>query len=195
MANKKKLVLASASPRRLELLAQIGIKPDRIIPACIDESVKKKELPRAYALRMAVEKAQKIAKNHKSPFVLAADTVVCVGRRILPKSETETEAIDCLDLLSGRAHRVYTAICLIAPQAPQGKLSSRVVETKVKFKRLSREEKRLYIASGQWKGKAGGYAIQGLADAFIIRINGSYSNIVGLPLYQTRNMLFGNGYG
>jgi len=180
-----RLVLASASPRRLALLAQIGITPDAVIAANIDETPLKGEPPRALALRLAREKA--LAVEADGARVLAADTVVALGRRILPKAEAEGEARACLDLLSGRAHRVYTGVALKG----QHGVRARVVETRVRFKRLSAHEIDAYIASGEWRGKAGGYAVQGLAARFIISIIGSYSSVVGLPLYETANLLEG----
>jgi len=194
---KPKLVLASASPRRYALLQQIGLEPDALLPADVDESVKKGELPRTLAQRLAVEKAQVAAKIVKSQpelagsFVLAADTVVCVGRRILPKCEIMDEASQCLRLLSGRAHRVYTGVCLITPNGAE---RHKIVETRVRFKRLSRLEIDAYLASQEWNGKAGGYAIQGLAGAFVLKLIGSYSSVVGLPLYETMVLLGGEGF-
>jgi len=185
------LVLASASPRRLELLAQAGIVPDAVDPADIDETPDPKELPRPHALRLAEEKARAVAARHSGSFILAADTVVGVGRRILPKTEEADEARRCLALISGRAHRVFTGVCLIAPD---GRLSSRVVDARVSVKRLSAREIDAYLASGEWQGKAGGYAIQGRAAAFIPSITGSYTAIVGLPLAETLNLLAGAGY-
>ncbi len=184
------LVLASASPRRLALLAQIGVVPSAVIPADIDETERPGELPRAVALRLAVEKAECIAALHKGSNIFAADTVVCVGRRIVPKAETAEVARACLALLSGRAHRVYTGICLIDTT---GHSRSRVVETRLKMKRLSEREIADYIRTNEWQGKAGGYGIQGRAEAFIHHLNGSYSNVVGLPLFETRNLLFSAG--
>jgi septum formation protein len=178
-------ILASASPRRLALLAQIGIVPARVEPADIDETPHKTELPEAYATRMAREKAKAVAARIPDMAVLAADTVVCCGRRILPKAEDEATAGKCLELLSGRKHRVITAVALIK----DGKLREKSVMTMVRFRRLLKEEIDGYIASGEWQGKAGGYAIQGLAAAFIPSINGSYSNVVGLPLAEVRAML------
>jgi septum formation protein len=181
-----RLVLASASPRRLDLLAQIGIRPDEVLPADIDETPGKGELPRPHAVRIAREKAEAAAKLRPDALVLAADTVVACGRRILPKAETEQQAEICLTLLSGRRHRVYGGICLIAPgKAPR----LRVAESRVSFKRLSRSELADYLASGEWRGKAGGYAIQGLAAAHIDWISGSYSNIVGLSLHDAAALL------
>lgn len=172
-------------------MARIGIVPDSIIPADIDETPRKDEIPKPHALRLAIGKAQEIAPKHKGSYILSADTVVGVGRRILPKSEDVQTAKYCLDLLSGRAHRVFTGVCLIAPD---GREMYRVVETRLKMKRLSDIEMTIYLDSGEWHGKAGGYGIQGLAGAFISHISGSYSNVVGLPVYETRNMLIGAGY-
>jgi septum formation protein len=193
----QRLALASASPRRLALLEQIGLKPDHVVPADIDETVLRDERPRQLALRLAIGKGR-AARNlttdttdGSSNFVLSADTVVAVGRRILPKAETEAEARACLDLLSGRAHDVITAVAVIAPD---GREASRVVESRVTFKRLSHTEVEGYVASGDWKGKAGGYAIQGIAGGFVTDISGSYSAIVGLPLYETASLLEGLGY-
>lgn len=194
---RPRLVLASASPRRLELLAQIGVKPELILPSEIDETPRRGETPRALAERLATEKASVAAATASKPgdlsprLTLAADTVVCVGRRILPKCETLGEAEACLSLLSGRGHRVYTGLALIAPG---GAARRRLVETRVRFKRLSRGEMEAYLASGEWRGKAGGYAIQGLAAAFVERLVGSYSNVVGLPLAETAALLAGLGY-
>lgn len=185
------LVLASASPRRLDLLAQVGVTPDRVDPADIDETPLRDETPRRHALRLAVEKARAVAVRAPGDFVLAADTVVAVGRRILPKAETEADVLYCLKLLSGRSHKVLTGVALIAPD---GRLGSRLVETKVGFKRLSDAERDSYVASGQWKGKAGGYGVQGLAGGFITDLQGSYPSVVGLPLYETLNLLSGLGY-
>lgn len=185
----KRLVLASASPRRLELLRQIGIEPDEVTASDIDETPQPKELPRKLAARLAAEKAAAIAVGQG--FVLAADTVVAVGRRVLPKAETEAEAERCLALLSGRRHRVYGGVCLLRAD---GKVSARVVETAVIFKRLERQDIAAYLRSDEWRGKAGGYAIQGLAGMFVRALSGSYSNVVGLPLYETAQMLRGLGY-
>lgn len=184
------LILASASPRRLDLLKQIGIVPAQIIPADIDETPLKNELPRALALRLSQQKCAALPSvpNH---FILAADTVVAVGRRILPKGETEADATHCLDLLSGRSHRVITGFTI---RLPDGKTKSRLVSTRVTFKHLTPSEKADYIASREWHGKAGAYGIQGLAAGFVSGINGSYSNIVGLPLYEFRAMLSGVGF-
>ena len=196
-SDRPQLVLASASARRLQLLAQVAIEPDKLLPADVDETPQRKELPRAYARRMAQTKAE-VARHQADrhpdlhgAFILAADTVVAVGRRILPKPALTDEASGCLRLLSGRAHRVYTGLCLITPN---GKARSRLVETRVRFKRLSREEIDVYLGSGEWEGKAGGYAIQGRAGAFVSRLIGSYTNVVGLPLHETMAMLMGEGY-
>ena len=184
-----RLVLASASPRRRELIARLGVTPDAIAPADIDETPHKAELPRDYAKRMAREKAQAAASDEG--FVLAGDTVVAVGRRILPKAEDEATARKCLELLSGRRHRVLSAIALCAPD---GAMRERLSETVVLFKRLSAEEIDAYLASGEWDGKAGGYAIQGIAEGLISRIQGSHSGVVGLPLYETRALLKAAGF-
>ncbi len=195
--SRPRLVLASGSPRRLALLAQIGVEPDAVIPADIEETPHRNESPRALAQRLSAEKAAiaaTVAKRREEigpALVLAADTVVCVGRRILPKCEIADEAEDCLLLLSGRAHRVYTGLALVTPS---GARRQRLVETRVRFKRLSREEVSYYLASGEWRGKAGGYAIQGLAGAFVIRLVGSYTSVVGLPLAETAALLTGEGY-
>lgn len=185
------LILASASPRRLDLLAQIGVVPDAVIAADINEDPISGELPRGHALRLACEKSAKIAGAHPDNLVLAADTVVGVGRRILPKTETEDEARACLALMSGRGHRVFTGVCLITAH---GDVMRRVVETRIKMKVLSKAELDDYLASGEWQGKAGGYGIQGQAAAYIPTLIGSYSNVVGLPLFETRNLLTGAGY-
>jgi septum formation protein len=188
---KAPLILASASPRRLDLLRQVGIEPDRVQPAEVDESVQGAELPQVYARRVAWAKLDAVAGAEKEAFVLAADTVVALGRRILPKAETEEEAERCLALLSGRRHRVLGAICL---QAPNGERRHRLVTTQVAFKRLSAEETAAYLESGEWRGKAGGYAIQGRAAAFIPWINGSYPNVVGLAVAETVGLLRGLGW-
>ena len=185
------LILASASPRRRDLLAQIGIAPDTIAAADIDETPRKSETPNGLALRLAVEKAQAVAVHRPDAFVLAADTVVCLGRRILPKAESREEVEACLNLLSGRNHRVITGVAVVAPG---GRVSSRAVETRLRVKRLSRDEISVYLDSGEGIGKAGGYGIQGLAGSYIIRLAGSYSAVVGLPLYETRMLLDGAGY-
>jgi septum formation protein len=192
-----RLVLGSASARRLQLLAQIGVKPDAVLPAEIDETARPREVPRALAERLASEKAfasAAIAGSHAvlAPcLTLAADTVVGVGRRILPKCETRDEAEACLRLLSGRGHRVFTGLALVTGN---GAVRRRLVETRLRFKRLSRGEVDAYLLSGEWRGKAGGYAIQGLAAAFVLRLTGSYSNVVGLPLAETAALLAGEGY-
>lgn len=183
------LVLASASPRRRELIARLGIEPARVAPADIDETPLPGELPRAYAVRMAREKAQ--AAADAGAHVLAGDTVVACGRRILPKAEDEATARRCLELLSGRRHRVLSAIALLAPD---GTLRERLSETEVLFKRLSPEEVCAYLAGGEWHGKAGGYAIQGSAEGLINRISGSHSGVVGLPLFETRALLKAAGF-
>ncbi len=185
------LVLASASPRRRDLLAQIGLIPDAVRAAEIDETPLKNELPRDLAQRLANAKALAVAAAAGGDFVLAADTVVARGRRILPKTETEAEARACLTLLSGAAHRVYTAVVAVAPG---GRSAARLVETRVRFKRLSPQDIAGYLASGEWRGKAGGYAVQGLAGRFVIALHGSYSAVVGLPLYETASLLEGLGY-
>ncbi len=185
------LVLASASPRRLALLRQIGVEPQACDPAEIDERPLAEELPPRLAVRLALAKAALVAARHPDALVLAADTVVAVGRRILPKAETDAEVRRCLELLSGRAHRVHTAIAVCAPgSAP----SSRRVDTRLHVKRLSTQEIDAYVESGEGRGKAGGYAIQGRAGAFVMDLQGSYSAVVGLPLYETLNMLQGRGW-
>lgn len=197
MIGRPKLVLASGSPRRLSLLNQAGIEPDSLQPTEIDEIPVKGELPRALANRLAREKAQaalesvKIDEELRGSYVLAADTVVAVGRRIMPKTEMLDEAAACLRLLSGRNHRVYTGICLVTPKEA---FRQRLVETRVRFKRLSTEDLEAYLASGEWRGKAGGYAIQGLAGTFVVKMVGSYTNVVGLPLYETMSLLGGEGF-
>jgi septum formation protein len=185
------LVLASASPRRLELLRQVGLMPDCIDPADIDEAPRRGELPPAHAMRLAEEKAQAVIARHPGAYVLAADTVVACGRRILPKTEDEASARSCLELLSGRRHRVHGAIALVSPD---GRLVTRRVESQVSFKRLSEAEIGAYLRTGEWQGKAGGYAIQGQAAALIRWVSGSYSNVVGLPLFETSQLLAGRGY-
>lgn len=191
------LILASGSPRRLSLLDQIGIEPDKLLPANVDETPLPKETPRALARRLARTKAEVARRSaERDPdlqkaYVLAADTVVAVGRRILPKPELTDEAAACLRLLSGRAHKVFTSVCLITPK---GKVRQKLVETRLRFKRLSREEMETYLASGEWQGKAGGYAIQGRAGAFVTKLVGSYTNVVGLPLHETMDLLMGEGY-
>jgi len=188
---KSKLILASASPRRVELLKQIGIVPDGIIPADIDETPLKGEQPRDLAQRLALEKARAIAENHKDSYILAADTVVGAGRRILDKTDDEAYARHCLEILSGRRHHVYGGIALITPE---GKICARLVDTLVQFKKLTPQDIDHYLASGEWKGKAGGYAIQGHAAAYIKFLQGSYSNVVGLSLYDIMQILNGAGF-
>jgi septum formation protein len=185
------LVLASASPRRLDLLARIGVIPDAVDPADIDESVAPGELPRDHALRLAQEKAAAIALRHQQTFVLAADTVVAVGRRILPKVEDEATLRTCMALLSGRRHRVLTGVALMSPD---GRVRSRVVETMIAMKRLSNEEIDFYAGHGEWRGKAGGYALQGYGEVYVRHLSGSYSNVVGLPLAETRHLLKSAGF-
>jgi septum formation protein len=187
----QRLVLASGSPRRAALLGQAGVVPDEIIAPDIDETVQRNERPREYALRIAETKAKAVAAAQADAFVLAADTVVACGRRILPKAGTGEDVKRCLKLLSGRRHRVYTAI---AVDAPDTTLRTRVVVTSVMFKRVSGDEVARYLDSGEGIGKAGGYAVQGLAETFVRQINGSYSNIVGLPLSQTISLLGSSGY-
>lgn len=184
-----RLILASASPRRRELLARLGVTPDAIAPADIDETPFKAELPRDYAKRMAREKA--LAAASDEAHVLAGDTVVAAGRRILPKAEDEATVRRCLELLSGRRHTVLSAIAL---RAPDGTLREKLSETAVKFKRLSADEIDAYIASGEWDGKAGGYAIQGAAEGLVSWLQGSHSGVVGLPLYETRILLKSAGF-
>ena len=197
MAGRVKLILASGSPRRLALLAQIGVEPDRVMPVTVDETPKKNELPRNLAKRLAEEKAAAAVALAKTDgdlagsLIIAADTVVSVGRRILDKAESIDEAAACLRLLSGRAHRVHTGVAMVNAG---GQLRRRLVETRVRFKRLSREDVDAYLASGEWRGKAGGYAVQGIAGAFVVKLTGSYSNVVGLPLYETMSLLTGEGF-
>lgn len=188
---KNKLILASASPRRLDLLAQIGIVPDQVLPADIDETVLKNELPRALALRLAKGKAEKIAKENPDSFVLAADTVVAAGRRILDKPKDANDVRTALELLSGRRHVVYGGICIIAPG---GKSKCTVCETIVSFRRLDARDIADYVDSGDWEGKAGSYAIQGMASTFVKFLSGSYSNVIGLSLYDTMRILTSLGY-
>jgi septum formation protein len=191
LTHPQPLVLASASPRRLDLLRQASLEPDIVEAADIDETALPKETPRRLALRLALAKAAKISSRHPQAHVLAADTIVAVGRRVLPKVESDGEGRDCLALLSGRTHRVLTAVAVIAPG---GRSASRLAESRVRFKRLTDQEIERYLASGEGLGKAGGYAIQGLAGAFVIDLQGSYSAIVGLPLYESVNLLTGLGY-
>lgn len=191
------LVLASGSPRRLSLLEQAGIRPDLLNPTHVDESAKRAEMPRSLAKRLARAKAETAAKAPQvinlgeRVYILAADTVVALGRRIFAKAETLDEAAASLRMLSGRNHRVYTSVCL---RTPDGRYRQKTVETRVRFKRLSRQDIESYLASGEWRDKAGGYAIQGRAEAFVQQIVGSYSAVVGLPLYETVSLLEGNGY-
>lgn len=196
MTDRPVLVLASGSPRRVALLEQVGITPDRLMPADIDETPGRRELPRTLARRLARTKAEVAARRLEAlgvegeHLVLAADTVVAVGRRILPKADTFAEAEDCLALLSGRTHRVFTAVCLLTRRGAR----ERLVDTRVRFKRLSAEEMADYLASGEWEGKAGGYAVQGRAGGFVVRLIGSYHAVVGLPLFETVSLLDGTGY-
>lgn len=187
----QRLVLASASPRRLELLRQIGIEPSAVDSAELDETPHPAETPRRLAGRLATAKAAAVAGRHPGAFVIGADTVVAVGRRVLPKVESQSEGRGCLELLSGRSHWVLTGVSVTSPD---GRAARRVVESRVTFKRLSRLEIEGYLASEEGVGKAGGYAIQGLAAAFVTRIAGSYSGVVGLPLYETAALLEGLGF-
>lgn len=189
--HSQKLILASASPRRVELLHQVGIEPDDIIPADIRETPEKNELPRRLAERLAIAKARHVGDSNTGAFILSADTVVACGRRILGKAITESEATKMLRLLSGRRHRVLSGVCVIAPG---GKTISRTVITSVTLKRLTDIDISAYLKSGEWRDKAGGYAIQGRAARFVQTINGSYSNVVGLPVFETVQMLQGLGY-
>ncbi|GAB4226444.1 MAG: Maf-like protein [Methyloligellaceae bacterium] len=195
--HRPKLVLASSSPRRLALLQQVGIEPDALRPVTIDETPKRGEVPRSLVRRLALAKAKTASdlirgeEELAGAFVLGADTTVAVGRRIVAKTELLDEAATALQLLSGRAHRVYTAVCLILPG---GQVRGGVVETRVRFKRLSRDEIESYLASGEWRGKAGGYAIQGIAGCFVRKLVGSYTNVVGLPLTEVVSLLQGEGY-
>jgi septum formation protein len=197
MALTHKLILASGSPRRLDLLMQVGIEPARLMPMDLDETPGKTEHPRSLARRLSADKARAAWTALKgdlawqSSFVLGADTVVAVGRRILPKAEYVDEASSALNLLSGRGHWVYTGVCLITPD---GRVRQKIVETKVRFKRLSGLEIDNYLASGQWRGKAGAYAIQGIAGSFVQKLSGSYTNVVGLPLTETMALLDGEGF-
>lgn len=188
---ERRLVLASASPRRRDLLAQIGVTPDAVDPADIDEGARPRELPRDYAKRIADAKLAAVAVRQTDSYILAADTIVACGRRILPKAEDLETARGCLEMLSGRQHRVYGAFAL---RAPDGRHATRIVITSVAFKVLSELEIGRYLGSDEWQGKAGGYAIQGKAAAFVRRINGSYSNVVGLPLFETAQALKGMGW-
>lgn len=197
MTGRPKLVLASGSPRRLGLLQQVGIEPDFLRPADVDEKPGKGETPRTLAKRLARTKAEIVLRQAArddetaGAFIVAADTVVAVGRRILPKAEMVDEAANCLRLLSGRNHKVYTSVCMVTPSKA---IRQKLVETRVRFKRLGREELESYLASGEWRGKAGGYAIQGIAGSFVVKLIGSYSAVVGLPLHETVSMLHGDGY-
>jgi septum formation protein len=186
-----RLILASASPRRLDLLARIGVAPDAVVPADIDESIPKGELPRQHAQRLAREKAQAVAALEPEALVLAADTVVALGRRILPKVEDEATLRACMKLLSGRRHRVLTGVALAVPGIG---IRERLVETAIAMKRLSEEEIDYYASHGEWRGKAGGYALQGYGEVYVRHIAGSYSNVVGLPLAETRVLLKSAGY-
>ncbi len=186
-----RLVLASASPRRLDLLARIGVIPDAVDPADVDEAVLKGELPRPHALRLAIAKAAVVAERHPDALVLGADTVVAVGRRILPKVEDEATERKCLALLSGRRHRVLTAIALAIPGQ---EMRTRVVETMISLKRLSHEEIEFYVGHGEWRGKAGGYALQGYGEVFVRTMSGSHSGGVELPLAETRHLLKSAGH-
>ncbi len=197
MSRRPELILASASPRRLALLNQIGVEPEHLMPAHVDETPERGELPRKLAQRLAHAKAMAVHKKARQAglsadtIVLGADTVVAVGRRILPKAETMDEAADCLRLLSGRAHRVFTGLCVVSPS---GHARERLVDTRIRFKRLSSKEIEAYLASGEWNDKAGGYAIQGIAGSFVVKMSGSYSAVVGLPLHETVNLLASEGY-
>ncbi|MEL6686438.1 MAG: Maf family nucleotide pyrophosphatase [Pseudomonadota bacterium] len=184
-------ILASASPRRLDLLAQIGVKPDAVVPADINEDPVPGELPKPHARRLAEEKALKVSEAHVGQIILAADTVVAVGRRILPKTMDVDEARACLTLMSGRSHRVFTGVCVIDAD---GISRSKVSESRLKMKRLSDEELEAYLDSREWHGKAGGYGIQGKAGLFISHLSGSYTGVVGLPLYETGALLKASGF-
>src|SRR5947209_6460654 len=186
-----RFILASASPRRLDLLARIGVTPDAVIPADVDESVPRGELPRDHALRLAREKADAVTAKEPDSLILAADTVVAVGRRILPKVEDEETLRACMRLLSGRRHRVLTGVALAIPG---GIVRERLVETMIAMKRLSADEIDYYASHGEWRGKAGGYALQGYGEVYVRHIAGSYSNVVGLPLAETRVLLKSAGY-
>jgi septum formation protein len=194
---RPKLVLASASPRRLALLEQIGLRPDALLPADLDETPLKNERPRDLSRRLATLKAKAAFKtlsvrpDLEGAYIVSADTVVAVGRRMLPKAELVEEAAACLRLLSGRAHRVYTSVAIVTPK---GTIRDRIVEARVRFKRLGDEDIEGYLASGEWRGKAGAYAIQGIAGSFVVKIVGSYPAVVGLPLYETAALLGGEGF-
>lgn len=185
-------ILGSASPRRLDLLSSLGLTPDAVCPAAINEDPIPGELPGPHALRLAQEKALKVAGEHPEQIILAADTVVGVGRRILPKTEDRAEAERCLRLMSGRAHRVFTGVCVIDAA---GQSRHRLSETRLKMKRLSETEITAYLDSGEWQGKAGGYGIQGRAGAFIHHLSGSYTGVVGLPIYEASALLRAAGVG
>ena len=197
MELRQKLILASGSPRRLDLLKQVGIEPVRLMPMDLDETPKKSEHPRSLARRLSTDKAKAAySEIRRDPvwndsYIVAADTVVAVGRRILPKAEYLEEASSALHLLSGRSHWVFTGVCLITPG---GTVRQKIVETKVRFKRLSGLDIESYLASGEWRGKAGGYAVQGIAGCFVQKLVGSYTNVVGLPLFETLQLLSGEGF-
>ena len=197
MELRQKLILASGSPRRLDLLKQVGIEPVRLMPMDLDETPKKSEHPRSLARRLSTDKARAAYDEiRRDPvwndsYIVAADTVVAVGRRILPKAEYLEEASSALHLLSGRSHWVFTGVCLVTPS---GTVRQKIVETKVRFKRLSGLDIESYLASGEWRGKAGGYAVQGIAGCFVQKLVGSYTNVVGLPLFETLQMLSGEGF-
>ena len=192
-----KLVLASASPRRLALMEQAGLKPDLLCPVDVDETPQRRETPRGLSSRLALDKARAaidapvVKALGEGRFIVAADTLVAVGRRVIDKPGSVDEAAASLELLSGRSHKVITTVCVATPA---GQMRSRVVETKVRFKRLSREDIDSYLMSEEWRGKAGSYAIQGRAEAFVRHVNGSWSGVVGLPLYETVSLLAGAGY-
>ncbi|MEL7428785.1 MAG: Maf-like protein [Pseudomonadota bacterium] len=197
MPASPKLILASGSPRRLQLLQQAGVEPEFLSPVDADETPNKGEVPRSLAKRLSKEKAALAIENMKrsnemqGSIILAADTVVGLGRRVLPKAETIDQADYCLRLLSGRNHRVYTGMTLVSKS---GSFKNKLVETRVRFKRLSKAEMDAYLASGEWRGKAGGYAIQGIAGSFVVKLVGSYTNVVGLPLYEAVSLLNSEGY-
>lgn len=197
MSASSQLILASGSPRRLQLLQQAGINPENLLPVDADETPQRGEAPRSLAKRLCREKASlalakaKRSEELQNSYILAADTVVALGRRILPKATILDEAAMCMRLLSGRNHRVYTGVTLITPN---GAVRNKLVESRVRFKRLSGDEMEAYLASGEWRGKAGGYAIQGIAGSFVVKLVGSYTNVVGLPLYETVSLLNGEGY-
>ncbi len=191
MSTYRPLILASSSPRRLALLRQVGIEPDAVDPADIDETPGRDETPRRLAARLAREKTAVVAARHPGAYVLGSDTLVAVGRRILNKPEDEAEARRMLTLMSGRAHRVMSGLALATPD---GGIHERLVETRMQFKRLSEAEVEGFIASNEWQGVAGGYRIQGRAEGFVTAISGSYSSVVGLPLYETRMLLEGWGW-